>query len=50
MTLLDQDHRDRRREQEHVHAPATRFRLALIEYAAVHHLAVPRWVHNIGGK
>jgi hypothetical protein len=31
-------------------APVTRFRIALIEYAAVNHLTLPRWVHNIGGK
>jgi hypothetical protein len=31
-------------------APVTRFRLALIEYGAVHRLALPRWVHNIGGR
>lgn len=31
-------------------APVTRFRIALIEYAAVNHLTLPRWVRTIGGK
>jgi hypothetical protein len=31
-------------------APVTRFRIALIEYAAVNHLSLPRWVHTIGGN
>jgi hypothetical protein len=30
--------------------PVTRFRIALIQYAAVNHLRLPRWVHSIGGK
>jgi hypothetical protein len=31
-------------------APVTRLRITLIQYAAVNHLPLPRWVHNIGGK
>ena len=31
-------------------APVTRFRVALIEYAAVNHLILPHWVHGIGSR
>jgi hypothetical protein len=30
-------------------APVTKFRVALIAYAAANHLRLPRWVHTIGG-
>lgn len=29
-------------------APVTRFRITLIQYAAVNHLSLPQWIHNIG--
>jgi hypothetical protein len=30
--------------------PVTAYRVALIAYAAKHHLHLPKWVHTIGGK
>jgi hypothetical protein len=30
--------------------PVTKFRIALIGYAAANHLTLPHWVHGIGGK
>lgn len=30
--------------------PVTGYRVALIAYAAKHHLHLPKWVHTIGGK
>jgi hypothetical protein len=30
--------------------PVVGYRVALIAYAAKHHLHLPHWVHTIGGK